>query len=521
MPFLSPFELLEPQERNLGGELLRQAVRRARRRWLSEFQLSGELQFGAEKVRLDKDAMLKLLDELDDPQRAHLHRELFHHPLHDFISGKGDGMAGWPVSDPELQEFCEPFFAEAYLARYKACFLAGDYAKLLKLADVFAPGEEHREEPLLEELRSFFQTRLLRASALVEELKKSKLLAPELEQLLSVQTVSFWNRLPPGFSGMRTQLMQIYFDFYNETIHLPNLLSLRQKIMRCAELLQLELEGLRLRQQLLLKHAGTLNAGSRIGQEKDNSSPDTDWAGCLGYLVAFVILIAIAAGVRSCGGSSSRRTDPMIEQIEGTRRVLENYKPVQIPDFKDRKLSAELFFREAAEGLDALSENDPTGAGSALSDSISLSTGVDPYMGQYEQKGRMEEGEGLLFVNRSKDDAVVYAEQNSRAGFHYLRRGESLSLQLDSTGMLRVGVFKGKYWSPSLALKGRSDMLFMYSKPRGGFAKRPKNDKVSGRMRIISMSSIAKGKHNFVFTITSNELRSKPQTYEYWHPGRY
>jgi len=254
MSFLSPLELLEAPERNLDGEELRQAVRRARRRWLSEFQLSDELTIGPENVRLDKDALLRLLEVLDDERQARMHRELYHHALYDFLSGKSQARGAWPVRDEELRAFSEPFFTEVFLTRYKNLFLQKDYDRVLLLSAVFSPAGKEKETVLMEELRSFFHTRLLRLNGMVGELKREKKLTPELEELLSVGLVSFWNRVPANIGVLRNALMRIYFDFYSETVFLPEPAKYRRQIMSCVNALELDADGNRWRQQLYKKH---------------------------------------------------------------------------------------------------------------------------------------------------------------------------------------------------------------------------------------------------------------------------
>jgi len=319
MPFISPFDLLEPDERDLENELLRQAVRRARRRWLSEFQLGEEAVIGA--ARFSRDTVLKLLDELDDPKRALLHRKLYVHRVYEFLNG-GFPSSVWPVLDVKLKQFCAPHFTEAWVSAFKEAFLACDVAKLEKLQELITPGWEEEYVSLLAPLHSFFHTQAEAIGVIIGEQDGAK---EVLDRLTNEAFVWCWNQLPPHFQPLRNRVAELYLALYRHYIAKPDSFKLRKRILHLVKELELDGKGERARatiQRLHARHSPWSPPDPADLPEHARSFP-----GFRGHilLVAVILALSMIAGIlRSCEQPPEPDPEPGFQRTLQQETYLKN-----------------------------------------------------------------------------------------------------------------------------------------------------------------------------------------------------
>ncbi len=120
MKYISPFTLLDVEPENIDSI----SIQRAKKRWLAEFELARTTTVKIRGKEFDKNGMLNLADELNDPERLKVHTEIFHYKsLFNFLEKSNVDFFQEPFRPDQLGENALEEIATCFSDHYSEVFV--------------------------------------------------------------------------------------------------------------------------------------------------------------------------------------------------------------------------------------------------------------------------------------------------------------------------------------------------------------------------------------------------------------
>lgn len=479
MAYIDPYEFLQLDIP--GPEALDKAqLRRAKKRILAEFELSGEVvvRFGAHE--LDKSGALKVLAGLEDPRE----RE-FHWVIHDTLA---------------LKKLLETGYLPALRQVPQAAEMGGaDFRKFLSrmIVPLF-------DEQLVRHIRNDAKpeaTIMLRRLDLVDNwdwdtaLKRSiRLINEDIQQILEVaksgdakrladftesrlwspERINILNEFPVAYRHLRNRYGEALrdlavlldmdhssADYVRKNKAWLDRMADRQKqpVGQTAETANTQLMDTL--QNVMSETQASMDRVQAALNRGRSSGSDSIW-GCVGWLALMVVCIFALVLIRGGSGGSSG--------YSGYK-----YKPITIPKIPKIDFEAQDRIQESLKALRRMNENDPV-----LDTLIRLhksgwddngrrerpETGAQPYPSFLlgDDPIRLHDGLKIELVNRTSHDAVFLLQKTFAGGVEthfYVRSGETYRVREIPSGTYDVQVYAGQGW--------RSNVVTVEGMPVGAF----------------------------------------------------
>jgi len=217
--YLSPLTLLETGAQPPSREDLPALIRRARKRWLAELELSGTgfLPLGGNE--LSREQIISLLDELNDPKRYELHLRIYsQRAFCRFLETGEASFFYWKtvselLADKETLRVVEPHFTRRLVREHVQALRDNDAAKMWALREIRIPKKDPVLDVLYDKLLDVLYKRIEEFRSGVELLEQEGRTEPALA-LMAPELVKTWNGLPSDLEGVRDDLAELYLRLY-------------------------------------------------------------------------------------------------------------------------------------------------------------------------------------------------------------------------------------------------------------------------------------------------------------------
>ena len=221
MSYLDPYQLLQ-LEVEAPSEIEPAMLKRAQRKLLAEFELSGEAVVKVHGVELDKSTALKLVEELRDPDRAALHWQVHQDPqLQLFLK---EPTYQHPDSIPDLQpgpfqDFIGPYVAVALDRFFQVSLREKEFSLAAEGVDRLAYLRFKDQEDAIKSVRKWLEQRLEDLEEWSENIKEVNFRSDPVRTCLNKRLIFFLNSLPDRYQTWRNRYALALLKFSLPTVN--------------------------------------------------------------------------------------------------------------------------------------------------------------------------------------------------------------------------------------------------------------------------------------------------------------
>lgn len=332
MPYIDPIELLQLAVPS-NGDIAADDIRRAKRKLLAEFELSGKITIRYRGSEIDKSTALQAAEALEDPTlRAHHVRLHRHRELQEFLRAPQARLlaripAGEKLGDAAYIKFIGERLAPIYIdmlgtqVRRRDWVAAGLLLNRLDLLDSW----QHEEvlKPFISHIRLCH-----RQLTEVNESTPATWKGLWDEQLIDVRMMEAMNRLPRTFQEQRNQYARLLANVaihMNDPIHQITLAhmvilaaaklevdhSTQDRVNKVQAWIWSQLVAFRKSTSAVDEAAANVSNTVKEAQARANASGKSGRKGGSVFLWLAVIITTISLSLRFCGKRSESNFDAL------------------------------------------------------------------------------------------------------------------------------------------------------------------------------------------------------------------
>lgn len=207
MAYVNPFDLLEVQA---PAQLDATQLKREKKRLLAEFELSGEVEIAVGDHRLDKARLLKLFEELEDPEQRSFHAEVAARPaLQKFLSEASldlfyeqqlSKLAGLHA---DFLRWLGPLFAPPFNRRLVHALRQKDLEEIQVLCQEPLPIPTAYQAACFQDSYRFLHQQVEEVEGLTHRIEKGEKPTGQVQELCDELFIDMINLLPTYFDGVR------------------------------------------------------------------------------------------------------------------------------------------------------------------------------------------------------------------------------------------------------------------------------------------------------------------------------
>lgn len=210
MEYINPFTRLNLHLAEFTPENQKELLKQEKKRLLAEFELHNTHTIELGGKMLDKASVLNLLEELEDPELAQLHKRIFQQPsLLSFLEDStldyffnGD-VALLSSETNQFQQYIGPYFSEQYNKRLFHAFRQLDWeeVKMMCAHPLAIPTEFHAA--CYKDTYRDIHTKSREISQLAERVAEGQAPGAEVQEVCDEMLILTLNHLPEYFGGSR------------------------------------------------------------------------------------------------------------------------------------------------------------------------------------------------------------------------------------------------------------------------------------------------------------------------------
>lgn len=207
MAYVNPFDLLEV---GAPGQLDTAQLKREKKRLMAEFELSGEVEIAVGEHRLDKATLLKLFEELEDPEQRSYHAEVAARPMLQkflteasldlFYEAKVGELAGL---HPDFLRWLGSHFAVSFNRRLVHALRQQDLEETQVLCREPLPIPTAYQAACFQDSYRYLHQQVEEVENLAKGIEKGKKPSGRVQEVCDEMFIDLLNALPAYFDGVR------------------------------------------------------------------------------------------------------------------------------------------------------------------------------------------------------------------------------------------------------------------------------------------------------------------------------